>query len=67
MIRKSPSDNIKIYNLTRVHYTKINVEPFTYNLQNQEHLNNMIYKPKRLRSTKDTTRDLGSRITIHLR
>ena len=28
---------------------------------------NMKYKPKRLRSTKDTTRDLGSRITIHLR
>ena len=38
--------NIKIYNLNRVHYTKINVEPFTYNLQNQEHLNNLIYKAK---------------------
>ena len=27
---------------------------------------NMKYKPKRLRSTKDMTRDLGSTITMHL-
>ena len=36
-------------------------------IKSNEKRKNMKYKPKRLRSTKDTTRDLGSRITIHLR
>ena len=36
-------------------------------IKSDEKGQNMEYKPKRFRSTKDMTRDLGSAITMHLR